>query len=549
MVVRSLYRPLYRSPIGNPDNAGGSPGGSPYPYAITAQRAIIQPDSLDNQGAWYKPGDAASVTATGTNLTGLADKFGNTSRNLIGVNNPQYDSVNGTVTTNGSNNYLYHDDPFMYDASGCTIFFVVKGISAATGVLLSENNSSDDDPLYNVIAGSGSNDNSKLTYRSDAGGAALSVDYDVFAYDNNTKVIRLQDNGSNITAFEHGVERETVSYTRATTTLSRFAIGAVTRPSIGGYLAAEILEVIIYEDILTEEEAAGIEAYLYNEHFSQEESLFMIGQSNTDGRGANGDLDSAISTFFDTDRPELQIYYKPTVRDDGEVSNVTAASFTDDGEWYELDKDHDDPTKKTHQTVGFASSTVATQTDSLHGVELAYAYNFAQDNSGDDLWIFKGAVSAAGLEEDFLVEDAATNGLWYYIREHIIHPALIDMRNEGKTPKSGSKVFIYQGEKDSNTSAAANEYGKNLQFLLNRLVTDLPVIGLDVVLVQLSATYDTTNGTIVKNAQAAAASANSNVTLLKTDGTDGQSAIALSGDTIHHTAAGYKEIADRAYAL
>jgi hypothetical protein len=65
----------------------------------------------------------------------------------------------------------------------------------------------------------------------------------------------------------------------------------------------------------------------------------------------------------------------------------------------------------------------------------------------------------------------------------------------------------------------------------------------------ISPACDRTAGTgaQIKAAQIAVAARNSNCVLLKTDGTDGQAAIAVQGDNIHYSTSGYEVLAGRVF--
>ncbi len=67
-----------------------------------------QPPNTSDLNWWFDFSDSANLTLSGTNVLGANNLSTKTNRwpDATGVNNPQYDSVNGSVTFNGTNNYL-----------------------------------------------------------------------------------------------------------------------------------------------------------------------------------------------------------------------------------------------------------------------------------------------------------------------------------------------------------------------------------------------------------------------------------------------------------
>ncbi len=516
-------------------------GGGSSPFDPTSLKSV---ETYGGVGLWVLPTDSDSITSSGTNLTMVSDRSSN-GRDMTAINNPQYDGA--SIEFNGTNNYMFSTDPFMFDSGATTIFMVVEDADDGDTILLAESNNTDNDPLYIPIASTIGNDNLRILFRDDTNPIDI-FDLEGAYFDGTSKkIITVRDDGSNVTVWENGILIKTQAYTRGgTTTLNSLNVGANIRTTVAGYASFKLHELLIYEESLSN---AAVNAVHNNiilpKHFTEVDTFLLTGQSNADGRGSNSNLDSTVSTFYNSDRPNLNVYYKPATRDDAQVSNLTSGSFADDGEWWQLHKTHDSGNSKTHQTIGFPSSTVATQSASRHGAEVVYGYEFAQENPSDELWVIKAAVSNTGITDDWKVVAADTDGTWYWALTYVINPALIKMRDQGKTPKKNSLLFDMQGETDTTSSGLANVFEANKQIFIDRITDDIPtLVDTNIILGGLSATYDGGNGATVKAAQISLADDNSHVGIIHTDSNNPNGAYALQGDNIHYSADGLKEMAE-----
>ena len=270
--------------------------------------------------------------------------------------------------------------------------------------------------------------------------------------------------------------------------------------------------------------------------------VIFAGQSNADGREVISSLPSATETFYDTNRPSLNIYYKPAQRTG---ATVTPGSFADDGAWGTLSDVHQSSATKTHQVVGFAGSSVATQTAMRFGPELAFGQSYFEHYGANvELRILKGAVGSSSIANEWDPQGAGPDSLWTYFKSYIYDPAVADILAEGKSV--GRVIFIWmQGQADAASSGQANDYQNQLGLLYDRVDAELTAAG-SVTIIDIgipSATSATSNGSTVETAKATVASGRNNVYYFPADGTSVYPEYGVrNGDTIHFSGTGYNNM-------
>lgn len=503
----------------------------------------------DSLACWWDASQSTSLQTSGSAVTGLNDISGN-GRHLsqaTGAKQPSVGSqINGrnTVVFDGTSDLLT-GTPFIYSLSAYTIFMVCKMATPAGEVrIMAESNTGS--TIQQLAFGnvSGGLNKFRTFYRNDANTVVLDQTSPDVCFDNTMRVITIADDQSVFDSYLYGKAQNTSAYARSATTLNVITLGGLKRTTESSWAAMTFCECRIYNRKMNAAERATVEKELYLKWYQPVETFLQIGQSNADGRGSNGSVSSAVSTFYNSAQPNLKIYYKPVVRSGGKAD---AGSFADDGAWWQVHKTHDGANSKTTQTVGYAASTVATQSASLHGIEPYYAYQFAQANPSSKLYIIKAAIGGSTIEGDWGVTDNATNKNWYLFKTFFYNPAVIDILALGEYPNT-TKVFWMQGESDADGSTTQANYENYLQNLINRLNNELFVKPTKIIIGGLTVYYDTAGtGAQIKAAQIAVAARNSNCVMLKTDGTDGQAAIAVQGDNIHYSTSGYEVLAGRVF--
>lgn len=226
-------------------------------------------DPSDLSTLWQDTSASTAVT-TSTNPVDLAqDKSGN-GRDLIGVGStarPTYNTSGGLHWLNfdGANDYLYRTDAFMY-AAGAVSIFVGWYSATATGnrYFLSEGNSADADSVYSLVVSSTTTGSNATNFiRTDAATVLLanSVNMGVIN-DSAAHVVSMIDSGSGVTPYIDGVAGSERTYTRATTTLNRFAIGALLRSTAGSYMAGRVYQLLIVGRAVNSTDRANYEQFV-----------------------------------------------------------------------------------------------------------------------------------------------------------------------------------------------------------------------------------------------------------------------------------------------
>lgn len=219
--------------------------------------------------AWYDFGDDATITATGTNITSVADKSVN-ARTLTGVSSPQWVS-NEYVDTTGSR-YFRRDETFMFDAGGVYVFAVMRSDGTANGTLITEASSTDPDVTYQLGKAQQVNSNDldfafvKNNENDTLVASTSTLSSTVF--DNTKKIYTVLDSGTQITSYVNGVAGATPqTYSRTGTySFNRFCLGGVLTTTFSRPLAANIWDVIITKNTILNDTVNKILKYLSDKH-------------------------------------------------------------------------------------------------------------------------------------------------------------------------------------------------------------------------------------------------------------------------------------------
>jgi hypothetical protein len=218
--------------------------------------------------AWYDA-DAITGLSDGDSVTTWDDESGN-ARDVSTGSAPTYKTnilnskpvVRFTVTQ-----YLKHDAAFMYANGSCTIAIVVSGPgSGSLNFALAEGRSSNNNPVYAPIARNsslGDANGLKMWYRNDANSSVINYEDAVASTISNTIAVVIDDGSSIVTTKDGGSAVTAVaSYSRSTTTLDRFAIGALFRSAYALGWDGDIAEIVIADSSLGLIDRQKLEGYL-----------------------------------------------------------------------------------------------------------------------------------------------------------------------------------------------------------------------------------------------------------------------------------------------
>lgn len=169
------------------------------------------------------------------------------------------------VVFDGTDDVLTRNEAFMYAAGACVSFLVVTSAAPVTSrFVLSEGSSSSATPVYAPMRIS--------TTTATTGVSLLTVDAGTNALGNSpvagtsynstpTLLVRV-DTGSNMAARKNGLLGNNSAYTRATTTLDRFALGARSKASPDNWAAITAHELIVVLGTMDTPSITLLEGYL-----------------------------------------------------------------------------------------------------------------------------------------------------------------------------------------------------------------------------------------------------------------------------------------------
>ncbi len=268
--------------------------------------------------------------------------------------------------------------------------------------------------------------------------------------------------------------------------------------------------------------------------------LVLMGQSNMDGRGNLADTPSLQGMDF---TGKVYIYNKPITRN----PSSTATNRVDNGAWEVYA-----PGKMVVSPQGTAAAAI--------GPEFALAKWWAEQHyprTGKALYIVKCAVGGTSIAPVTTGPDSNwssdTGQLRELAREYVVRPAVRALMLQGKRPKCIGIVWG-QGESDATTTATAgSSYATNLASMIAEFRTAYGFTNPRIILMGLSndMTSTASEWAKVKAAQIAAAAADpGSIKLVRTDGTDGASAVdryisGVGAGTIHYSTTGVLDLGYR----
>jgi len=221
--------------------------------------------------AWYDAADTATIAHVSNVVSQWDDKSGNARHVSQGASGQRPTVSGSTISFDGTDDYLMHGSAFVYAAGSADVYLVAGVGTTVDRRLVSENLTTNNNPLYNVAQthnGDGSRmgtfirkDDGNILY-SNANAVSLTG-----AFSRNTpNLYHWRDTGSSMAGRVAGGSATTVNYSRSQTlTLDRFTIGGIgPRPSTttgSVFVNAGINEVVITAN-LSDENRQKMEGYL-----------------------------------------------------------------------------------------------------------------------------------------------------------------------------------------------------------------------------------------------------------------------------------------------
>ena len=203
-------------------------------------------------------GTAQNAIGGGFDLTAVADT----------AVRPTYNTSGGKHWLNfasGENDVLQRAAALgLYGGAGgaTTIVLAVRSVATTQTSLVGEGSSTTSTPHYSVARVNSTDFNDlQANYTVDAGTSPLTnvILFDEAFPANTDTVVVITDTGSSILGYYDGVPNPggPTSYTRGTTTLDRFSIGARVRLTTDGYFVGDIYRVRLYNRAMSAAEVAN----------------------------------------------------------------------------------------------------------------------------------------------------------------------------------------------------------------------------------------------------------------------------------------------------
>jgi hypothetical protein len=226
--------------------------------------------------AWYQVKDTNTLTLSGTDVTGLADKSAN-GMDLTGNTGkrPAYDSVNESIQFDGGD-ILLRDSSFMYDAGGVVIFIVANFYSddGNNRIVISEGGSSTNTIYAPYTRKNGDGETVSAFIRADNKAVIGGLGSAVTILENGIlngqwQLNYMSDTGTSLTAGLNGVLGSAYSYSRSSTlTTGYFALSGLYRAgnNICCAVPVDFKEAVILPQSLSTLDRQKFEGYLCHEH-------------------------------------------------------------------------------------------------------------------------------------------------------------------------------------------------------------------------------------------------------------------------------------------
>jgi len=221
----------------------------------------IDPSTLST--LWQDTGASTAVAADADPVDLAQDRSSN-ARNLVGAGStarPLYKTSGGLswLDFDGSNDYLYRTSAFAYAAGACSIFIGYYSASTSPNTfIITEGSTSTTTPVYcPAIASNSVGAELGAFYRTDGNYTVINSATEMGVINNSTAhVVSITDSGSSFKTYVDGTLDTTTAYTRATTTLNSFSLGALRRTSVSFYRACRIYQLLIVNRVVSDSDRA-----------------------------------------------------------------------------------------------------------------------------------------------------------------------------------------------------------------------------------------------------------------------------------------------------
>lgn len=221
--------------------------------------------------AWYDAADPACMVENGGVVSQWNDKSGH-NRHVSQATEARRPALAAkTVTFDGTDDFLMHDAAFVHAAGSADVYMVGAVATAADKRIVSENNDSNNNPMYNIAQTHNGDGSVMSSYVRAENGTVLFENSSrlssSLAFSRSVpRIYQWRDTGASLAGRVSGGAATTVNYTRSVTlALNRFTLGAIgprpSSPGGSGYVSAGIHEVVITSN-LSDTDRQRMEGYL-----------------------------------------------------------------------------------------------------------------------------------------------------------------------------------------------------------------------------------------------------------------------------------------------
>ncbi len=156
----------------------------------------------------------------------------------------------------------------MYAAGATSIWFALKGITPVNDSrLIASASSTDNDPIYSIVADSADDTKASIFIRDDAATLVLNGNTTpaaTGAFDNTNRVVGMTDNGSTVSFYIDAGSAITQAYSRAglTFTMDRLGLGGLVRGSTNLWWAGNVFGLVVVNRVINSTERGNLVTWL-----------------------------------------------------------------------------------------------------------------------------------------------------------------------------------------------------------------------------------------------------------------------------------------------
>jgi hypothetical protein len=241
--------------------------------ALPDTRRAWTPESYAELSLWLDASALATLTLASGAVAAWADRSPanhGLAQGTSGARPAWSAAAGGTslpgVTFDGTDDHLRLDEAWMYAAGSCTVLAVVTSASpATTRALITEGSTASATPTYGPLRTQGATASTAVSLiTTDAASNVLgNSPTGTSSFASTPQLLVRHDSGTNMRARRNGALGNNTAYTRATTTLNTFCLGARAKATPDAFFIGTVHEVVAVSPCLASDSAIELfEGYL-----------------------------------------------------------------------------------------------------------------------------------------------------------------------------------------------------------------------------------------------------------------------------------------------